>query len=68
MYERHREHRDRPEVIAAFKNALNASTHFLAKIRNASPDDKHLDDSELDGLANLLEEHQVTFILFFIFL
>ena len=59
MYERHREHRDRPEVIAAFKNALNASNHFLAKIRNASPDDKHLDDSELDGLAKLLEDHQV---------
>lgn len=58
MYERHREHRDRPEVIAAFKNALNASNHFLAKIRNASPDDKHLDDSELDGLAKLLEDHQ----------
>ncbi len=61
MFERHREHRDRPEVIAAFKNALNVSTHFLGKLRNATPDEKYLDDDDLDGLEKLLEENQVSF-------
>ena len=59
MFERHREHRDRPEVIAAFKNALNVSTHFLGKLRNATPDEKYLDDDDLDGLQTLLEDNQV---------
>ena len=59
MFERHREHRDRPEVIAAFKNALNVSTHFLAKLRNATPDEKYLDDDDIDGLETLLGDNQV---------
>lgn len=59
MFERHREHRDRPEVIAAFKNAMNFSTHFLSKLRNATPDEKYLDDDDLDGLETLLEDNQV---------
>lgn len=58
MFERHREHRDRPEVIAAFKNALNVSTHFLSKFKNATPDEKYLDDDDLDGLETLLEDNQ----------
>ena len=61
MFERHREHRDRPEVIAAFKNALNVSTHFLAKLRNATPDEKYLDDDDIDGLETLLGDNQVWF-------
>lgn len=60
MFERHREHRDRPEVIAAFKNALNVSTHFLHKLRNATPDEKYLDDDDLDGLQTLLEDNEVS--------
>ena len=59
MFERHREHRDRPEVITAFNNALNVSTHFLHKLRNATPDEKYLDDDDLDGLQTILEENQV---------
>ena len=59
MYERHRENRDRPEVIAAFKNAMNVSTHFMNKIRNSTPDEKYLDDDDLDNLQKLLDENQV---------
>lgn len=59
MYERHREHRDRPEVIAAFKNAMNTSVHFMNKLRNATPDEKYLDDDDLDGLQKLLDEQKV---------
>ena len=59
MYERHREHRDRPEVTIAFKNALNVSYHFLEKFRNSTPDEKYLDDDDLNGLQKLLDEHKV---------
>lgn len=65
MFERYREHRDRPEVIAAFKNALNVSTHFLNKFRNATPDEKYLDDDDLDTLQTLLEENEVSALLLF---
>lgn len=59
MFERHREHRDRPEVITAFRNAVNVSVHFMNKIRNATPDEKYLDDDDLDKLQTLLEENEV---------
>lgn len=62
MYERHKENRDRPEVIAAFKNAMNVSVHFMNKIRNSTPDEKYLEDEDLDGLEKLLNDSQVRII------
>lgn len=59
MYERHREHRDRPEVIAAFKNALNVSSHFMNKFKDAPEDEKYLDDDDIDSLETLLTTNQV---------
>jgi len=58
MYERHREHRDRPEVIAAFKNALNVSSHFMNKFKDAPEDEKYLDDDDIDSLETLLTTNQ----------
>lgn len=46
-------------MIAAFKNALNVSIHFMNKIRNATPDEKYLEESDLDTLQSLLDENQV---------
>ena len=59
MYDRHREHRDRPEVIAAFNNALNVSLHFMNKLRNAPEDEKYLEESDIKDLDKLLNDNQV---------
>ena len=59
MYERHREHRDRPEVLAAFKHALNVSNHFMKKLKDAPADEKYLDDDDIDSLETLLTDNQV---------
>jgi len=58
MYDRHREHRDRPEVIAAFNNALNVSLHFMNKLRNAPEDEKYLEESDIKDLDKLLNDNQ----------
>lgn len=58
MYDRHREHRDRPEVVAAFKNALNVSNHFMNKLKDAPADEKYLDDDDIDSLETLLTDNQ----------
>jgi len=58
MYERHREHRDRPEVLAAFKHALNVSNHFMKKLKDAPADEKYLDDDDIDSLETLLTDNQ----------
>ena len=58
MYERYRQHRDRPEVVAAFQNAINVSASFMDKFRNATPDEKYLDDDDLEYLGKLLDENR----------
>lgn len=57
MFERHREHRDRPEVVAAFQRAVNVSNTFMLKIRSSPPDEKYLEDDDLDALDAMLQEN-----------
>ena len=65
MFDRFREHRDRPEVVAAFLNAINVSNTFLNKLKNATPDERYLEDSDLNMLEKLLTTSQVCRYIFF---
>jgi len=41
---------------------MNVSVHFMNKIRNSTPDEKYLEDEDLNGLEKLLKDSQVVII------
>ncbi|XP_054723805.1 hypoxia up-regulated protein 1-like [Uloborus diversus] len=56
LFERVKEHRERPEALKALTDMLNASTGFLASARNMSEDEQIFTDVELKTLDNLITE------------
>ncbi|XP_055936976.1 hypoxia up-regulated protein 1-like [Argiope bruennichi] len=56
LFERVKEHRDRPEALKALKDMLNISQVFLNSARNVSEDDQIFTEVELNTLENLISE------------
>lgn len=56
LFERVREHRERPEAIKALRDMLNISTLFLNGAKNVSEDDQVFSEVELNTLESLIKE------------
>ncbi|KFM81998.1 hypothetical protein X975_18921, partial [Stegodyphus mimosarum] len=56
LFERVKEHRERPEALKALKDMLNISQIFLASARNMSEDDQIFTEVELKTLDNLITD------------
>ncbi|KAG8199551.1 hypothetical protein JTE90_009392 [Oedothorax gibbosus] len=56
MFERVREHQDRPEALKALTDMLNISDVFLGQARNVSVDDQVFTDVEMKTLENLIAD------------
>ena len=59
LFERIKEHRDRPEAVKALKDMLNISRVFLASASNMSEDEQIFTDVELKTLEKLISDTQV---------
>lgn len=56
LYDRTKEHRDRPEAVKALNDMINISEVFLNSARNMSEDDQIFTDVELKTLENLISD------------
>ncbi|GAB6024272.1 hypothetical protein CHUAL_008965 [Chamberlinius hualienensis] len=56
MYERVREHRDRPEALNALKDMLNGSEYFYKQAANLTEDEQYFTQVELETLNKLITE------------
>lgn len=63
LFERIKEHRNRPEALKALKDMLNISRVFLASASNMSEDEQIFTEVELKTLENLISDTQVRNIL-----
>lgn len=54
MFDRVKEHRERPEAINALKEVLNASMFFLRQVQNTTEDEQYFTEVELNSLDTLI--------------
>lgn len=60
LFERVREHRDRPEALKALTDMLNISGVFLGSARNMTEDTQIFTEVELNTMENLITDTQVS--------
>lgn len=54
MFNRMKEHRERPEAFSALKEMLNMSDFFLQRVKNASEDEQYFTETEISVLEKLI--------------
>ena len=59
LFDRVREHRERPEAVAALKNMLNISQMFLIGAKNASEEDQIFTEVEVKTLEKLIDDTNI---------
>lgn len=61
MFERVREHRERPEALKALKDMLNLSEVFLNGAKNVSEDNQVFTEVEINTLDKLIQDTKVRY-------
>ena len=59
MFERVKEHRDRPEAFAALKEVLNGSEFFLSRALSIDEDEQYFTEIELTALQTMINDTKV---------
>lgn len=60
LFERTKEHRDRPEAVKALQDMINISQVFLGSARNMSEEDQIFTEVELKTLENVITDAKVS--------